>query len=98
MINIGELVLIRKGGAYGLLDWGSTDGEMFSSGTAGVLLDKACLKHKGTLDGIRKEYYSIYCKVSINNNSYWFSEGCIQKPSKRILWVYTKKYLKRPEL
>jgi hypothetical protein len=97
-MNIGDLVLIRNGGAYGLFDLNDSEGDILKSGTAGILLDKVPIKHKirGTV-GIQC-YFTVYCKISVDNKNFWIPEGSLQKPSHKLLWGYIKKYSKQPKL
>lgn len=95
-MNIGDLILVRNGGAYGLYHLNDSKGEILKSGTSGILLEKVSIKNKGYISGIRTDYYTIYCKISIGNTPVWLPEGSIQQPGRKILWGYIKKYKKNP--
>jgi hypothetical protein len=97
-MKIGDLVLIRNGGAYGLYNLDNSRGEILETGRACVLVDKIVLGKLGTLNGIRTTYYTVFCKVSVNNSTVWLPEGMLQKPGKKLLWSYIKKYAKKPKI
>lgn len=93
-MNIGDLVLIRNGGAYGLFDLNDSNGDVLKTSTAGIVIDKVPVKHrKGNC-----AYYTVYCKICIENELYWIPEGMLQKPSNKLLWGYIKKYSKQPKV
>lgn len=97
-MKIGDLVLVRNGGAYGLFDLNDSEGDIIKSGTAGILLDRVPVKHKkkGTL-GI-ESYFTVYCKITTENKTFWIPEGSLQKPGNKLLWGYVKKYARQPKL
>ena len=97
-MKIGDLLLIRNGGAYGIYDFSDTDGDVLNSGTACILLDRIPLKHKQRAAVGPTAYYTVYCKISVNNKQLWVSEGSLQKPGHKLLWSYTKRYAKPPKL
>lgn len=97
-MKIGDLVLIRNGGAYGLYNLDSSTGEILKMGTACVIVDKIVLGKIGTLNGIRTTYYTVFCKISANNSIMWLPDGMLQRPGKKLLWPYIKRYAKKPKI
>lgn len=97
-MKIGDLVLIRNGGAYGLYNLQNSNGEILKTGSAGIILEKIAVSKRGNISGVPTNYYSVYCKISIDNLSLWVAEGMLQSPGKKLLWAYTKKYATKPKI